>query len=325
MKKKLFLLSFLIFFTTYIFSINTFATTNQTNNHQKRLTVILDWFANPDHAPLFVAQEHGFFKKEGLNVRILGPADPADPPKLVAAGKADIGVTYQPQLILQVTKGLPLVRIGTLIATPLNCLVVKANGPIHHIADLKGKKIGYSTGGVDNMMLKTMLKNHGLSLKDVHLINVHYDLTQALLAGKIDAATGMMRNFELIQMKLAKQPGRAFYPEENGMPSYDELVLITNKKEIHDPRLPLFLKALTEGVQYLVNHPQKSWDTFAKEHPQLNTKFNKEAWFATIPRFALRPAALDRSRYNDYAKFLKQEGFIKKIPPLNSYAVELKY
>ena len=108
---------------------------------QDRLTVLLDWFVNPDHAPLFVAQEAGYFKDAGLEVELIAPADPNDPPKLVAAGKADVAISYQPQLHIQVDQGLPLRRIGTLVATPLNSLVVLADGPIKSIADLKGRKI----------------------------------------------------------------------------------------------------------------------------------------------------------------------------------------
>ncbi|HWL58647.1 MAG TPA: ABC transporter substrate-binding protein, partial [Paracoccus sp. (in: a-proteobacteria)] len=108
---------------------------------QDKMTLILDWFVNPDHAPIIVAQEKGFFTEEGLDVEVVAPADPADPPKLVAAGKADLAISYQPQLHLQVHQGLPLKRVGTLVATPLNCLMVKADGPVQTIADLKGKKV----------------------------------------------------------------------------------------------------------------------------------------------------------------------------------------
>ena len=104
-------------------------------NSAENITVLLDWFVNPDHAPLFVALEKGFFDERGLNVNFIAPADPNDPPKLVAAGKADIAISYQPQLYLQVGQGLQLVRIGTLIATPLNSLVVLQNGPIKSIKD----------------------------------------------------------------------------------------------------------------------------------------------------------------------------------------------
>ena len=91
---------------------------------------MLDWFVNPDHGPLIIARERGFFAAEGLDVELIAPADPNDPPKLVAARQADLAVSYQPQLHLQVAQGLPLVRVGTLVATPLNSLVVLADGPV---------------------------------------------------------------------------------------------------------------------------------------------------------------------------------------------------
>ena len=109
-----------------------------------RLTLILDWFINPDHGPIIVAQENGYFAEQGLEIEIIPPANPADPPKLVAAGKADLAISYQPQLHLQVHEGLPLIRVGTLIATPLNCLLVLEDGPVRSVADLKGRKVGFS-------------------------------------------------------------------------------------------------------------------------------------------------------------------------------------
>ncbi len=291
----------------------------------KPLTLVLDWFVNPDHAPIFVAQQEGFFKKEGVTVNIINPADPSDPPKWVAAGKADLAITYQPQLVQQVSQGLPLVRIATLMNTPLNCLAVSSNSSIKTIADLKGKTIGYSGDAVDEMTLAVMLANHGLTLHDVKLINVRYDLVQALLAGKVDAITGIMRNFELIEMQLAGKPARAFYVEENGMPPYDELIIITNRNALADPRLPKFLTALELGAQYLVNHPEESWQKFAKAHPELNNELNHQAWFATLPRFALSPVAMDNARYQNLAVFLKRQGLIKTVPDIKRYAVELPH
>lgn len=278
---------------------------------QKPLRVMLDWFVNPDHAPLFVAEQQDFYKKHGIQVQFIPPADPADTVKLVAARQADIGITYEPQFMLQVANGLPLVKIGTLVAMPLDCMVTLKNGPIHSISDLKGKRIGYSSAGTGNVMLKTMLEHNGLSLNDVKLINVHYGLTQALLAEKIDAFTGAMRNFEPIEMALAGKPARIFYPEENGMPLYDELIFVANPNEKNDPRIKAFLQAVQDGVVYLINHPNSTWDTFARNHPELNNKLNHMAWFATIPRFALRPALNDQTRYDNYWRFLQKNGFIK--------------
>ena len=289
-----------------------------------KLEVLLDWFVNPDHAPLIIAKEKGFFKKHGLEVELIAPADPNDPPKLVAAGKFPVAVSYQPQLQVQVSEGLPLKRIGTLVATPLNSLVVLESGPIKTIKDLKGKKVGYSVGGFEDALLKAMLNKHGLSLSDIEMINVNFSLSPAILAGKVDAVIGAFRNFELNQMDIEGNPGRAFYPEEEGVPSYDELILVANSANLNDTRFKPLLAALEEATQFIVNHPNEGWNLFIKAYPDLNDELNKRAWRDTVPRFALRPAALDSNRYDRFAKFLKSADLIKRVQPVSDYAVELK-
>ena len=189
-----------------------------------KLTLILDWFINPDHGPIIIAKENGYFKDAGLEVEIIAPADPADPPKMVAAGKADIAVSYQPQLHLQVHEGLPLVRVGTLGATPWNCLLVLADGPIKSIADLAGKKVGFSVAGVEEALLGAILKPHGLGMNDVELVNVNWSLSPSLMSKQVDAVIGAFRNFELNQMAIEGVEGRCFYLEEEGLPAYDELI-----------------------------------------------------------------------------------------------------
>jgi len=289
----------------------------------EKLTVMLDWFVNPDHAPLVVAREKGFFADAGLEVELVAPADPNDPPKLVAAKKADLAISYQPQLHLQVAEDLPLVRIGTLVATPLTSLVALKDGPIQSIADLKGRKVGFSVGGFEDAVLGAMLAKHGLDLTDVTLVNVNFSLSPAILSGQVDAVIGAYRNFELNQMDLHGKPGRAFFPEENGVPAYDELIIIAHRDRQDDTRLRSFLDAVERGAQFLINHPDESWNAFVGAYPALNDELNRRAWRDTLPRFALRPAALDRARYARFAAFLEQRGLIKEIVPVGTYAVQL--
>ncbi len=288
-----------------------------------KLTVILDWFVNPDHGPLVIAKEKGFFADAGLDVDLVAPADPNDPPKLVAAKQADIAITYEPQLHLAVDEGLPLVRIGTLIATPLNSVMVLRDGPIHSIADLKGRKVGYSVGGFEDTLLEAMLASHGLRLSDVQLVNVNFALSPALLSGQVDAVIGAYRNFELDQVALAGKPGRAFYPEEEGVPTYDELLYVANRDSLGRPELRAFMDAVERAAQWIVNHPAEGWDVFRTAHKDLDDALDKQAWQDTVPRFALSPRALDHGRYQRFAEFLKAKGMIKSVPPLASYAVDL--
>jgi putative hydroxymethylpyrimidine transport system substrate-binding protein len=289
----------------------------------QKLLVLLDWLPNAGHAPLFVARDQGFYQEQGLDVELLGPANPADPPKLVAARKADMAITYEPQLMEQIDQGLPLVRVGTLVNQPLDCLVALKESGIKKISDLKGKSIGVSLGGMSNITLKTMLQKHGLTLKDVKQINVHYNLTQSLLSKKIDAVTGMMRTFEVIQLQLMGESAQTFFPEENGVPTYSELVFVVHKNNQNDPRFLKFLFALQKGVVYLQQHPEESWKLFAKNHPELNNDLNHKAWFASIPYFSNNPADFNKKEWLDFANFLFQNGLIKKVQNIDSYAIDL--
>ena len=288
-----------------------------------KVTLLLDWFVNPDHAPIIIAREKGFFADAGLEVDVVAPADPADPPKLVAAGKADYAISYQPQLHLQVHEGLPLKRVGTLIATPLNCLMVKADGPVQQIADLKGKKIGYSVSGVEDALVGQILKTAGLSMSDVQMVNVNWSLSPALIAGQVDATIGAYRNFELTQMRLEGAEGRCFFVEEQGVPTYDELIFVANPTRMDLDRTRRLLQAVERGAQYMVNHPEESWQLFSATAPDLSDELNAQAWKDTLPRFSQSPAALDQGRYARFEQFLKDAGLIEAALPVSDLAMDV--
>ncbi|WP_306043828.1 ABC transporter substrate-binding protein [Mameliella sp. MMSF_3455] len=286
-----------------------------------KMTLVLDWFVNPDHGPIIIAKEKGYFADAGLEVEIVAPADPADPPKMAAAGKADLAISYQPQLHLQVAEGLPLKRVGTLVATPLNCLLVLDNGPIAEIADLKGRKVGFSVAGVEEALLSAMLAPAGLGMQDIELVNVNWALSPSIMSGQVDAVIGAFRNFELNQMEIEGVAGRCFYPEEEGVPAYDELIYVANPNRMDPDMIDRFLAATEEAVQYIVNHPQESWEIFAASSAELDDELNAKAWQDTLPRFALRPAALDTGRYARFERFLKSVDLIEEIRPVSDLAI----
>lgn len=288
-----------------------------------KMSLILDWFINPDHGPIILAEELGYFAEQNLEVEVVAPADPADPPKLVAAGQADMAVSYQPQLHLQVHEGLPLKRVGTLVATPLNCLLVLEDGPIKSIADLKGKKVGFSVAGVEEALLGAILKPHNLGMNDIELVNVNWSLSPSLMSKQVDAVIGAFRNFELNQMDIEGVKGRCFYLEEEGLPPYDELIYVAHSDRMDVDKVKRFLAATEKATQYIVNHPKKSWEMFAATSKELQDELNKRAWVDTLPRFALRPAALDAGRYNRFEAFLKEFGLIKSLNSVDKMALDV--
>lgn len=290
---------------------------------QDKMTLLLDWFINPDHGPIIVAQELGYFADQNLEVEIVPPADPSAPPRLVAAGQGDLAVSYQPSLHLQVAEGLPLKRVGTLVATPLNCLLVLEDGPIQEIGDLKGGKIGFSVAGVEEAVLAAMLTPHGVSLDDVEMVNVNFSLSPSLMSGQVDAVIGAYRNFELNQMEIEGVPGKCFYVEEEGVPTYDELIYVANPELMNRDVLRRFMRATELATQYMVNNPKASWELFKGYAPELNDELNARAWVDTLPRFALRPEAFDAGRYDRFEAFLGASGLVEGTRAVSDLAIDL--
>ena len=294
--------------------------TSNVNASSNKLTIGLDWFINPDHAPLIIAKKRNFFKDLNLDVEMIEPADPNDPPKLVAAGKLDIAISYQPQLHIQVDQGLPVVRVGTLVSVPLNSLVVLRDGPIKKISDLRGKKIGFSVGGFEEALLSGMLQKYNLEMSDVELVNINFSLSPSLIAKKVDAVIGAFRNFELNQMDIVNKPGRAFYPEEHGVPTYEELIYIANQKNKDNPLFDKFFSAIQRATLTIINDPVSTWRDFSSYRKGLDDELNKRAYKDTISRFSLRPQAHDLKTYKNFSKFLKNKGIIKQDINVETFA-----
>lgn len=288
----------------------------------EKLTLMLDWYINPDHAPIMVAEQIGAFNAQGLDVQIIPPSDPALPPRLVAAKQADLAITYQPQIHFFADQGLPLVRVGTLINTPLNT-VISLDKSIKTPADLNGKTVGYSVSGIEQATLATMLKHDNLNANAVKLINVNFQLTSALLTGKVDAVIGGYRNIEALEITLQGKDPVVLNVEDYGVPTYDELIIVANRDAVAEPKIKKFLIALEKGAAYLRAHPEESWKVFARQHPELNTPLNHQAWMKTLPLFATKPATLDKPRYQAYEQFLFDNKLIKKITPVEQYATEI--
>ncbi|MEM6354247.1 MAG: ABC transporter substrate-binding protein [Pseudomonadota bacterium] len=290
-----------------------------------KLTLALDWFVNPDHGPIILAEELGYFEEAGLEVEVIAPADPSEPPKMVAAKRVDLAVSYQVQLHLQVAEGLPVAWVGTLVATPLNCLLVLADGPVKEIADLAGGKVGFSVAGVEEALLGAILERHGVDYDSVELVNVNFALSPALMTEQVDAVIGAYRNFELNQMEIEGVEGRCFFIEEEGLPAHDELIYVAHPEIGPEKKdaIARFLEATEKAVQYIVNHPEESWEIFKGTSTELDDELNAKAWPDTIPRFALRPSAMDKPRYARFEAFMAARGLVPEVKPVSALLLDL--
>jgi putative hydroxymethylpyrimidine transport system substrate-binding protein len=286
------------------------------------LTVILDWLPNPDEAPLFVAAHEGFFARHGLDVTLIAPADASTPPMMAATGHADVAITYQPQLYLLAAHGVNLVRFATLIDSPLDSILALKGGPVHRLADLKGRTLGFAVAGVEEALAHAMIASAGLQPGDVRLVNVNFQIVSAVLTRRVDATISAYRNKEIYELRAQGMDGVSFLPEDHGVPAYDELIFVTRKQAAGDARLGRFVTALQESTAWLQDHAEAGWADFAQDYPAQASALVHTQWTATLPLFAKYPGALDAGRYRRFGEFMAANGLIASAPPVQDIAVQ---
>jgi putative hydroxymethylpyrimidine transport system substrate-binding protein len=287
-----------------------------------RLTVMLDWLPNPDEAPLFIAAHEGFFARNNLEVRLIAPSDASTPPMMAATGHADIAITYQPQLYLLAAHGVPLIRFATLIDTPLDSIIALKGGPIKTLADLKGHTLGYAVPGVEEVLAQAMIASAGVTPSDVKLVNVNFQIVSVVLTRRVDATISAYRNKEIYELRAHGADALSFFPEEHGVPAYDELIFVTRRGLAADPRLGRFVAALQESTAWLLDHPEEGFADFAADYPAQASPLVHTQWNATLCRFDKSPGLLDTARYRIFGNFLAAKKLIPSAPAVADIAVQ---
>ncbi|WP_136067746.1 ABC transporter substrate-binding protein [Modicisalibacter radicis] len=290
------------------------------------LHVMLDWYINPYHAALIVARERGLLDQGGLDVTFGAPADPNVPPKLVAAERADLALMSQPALHRLVDRGLPLVRVGTLIPVPLSGILARDDRDINSLADLEGRTIGYAVEDEAQVLLDGLLEQQRFGLEAVKLERVDFSLSQALANGDVDAVVGTLRPLDRRQSAQQGVATREFSIDDSVIPLHDALILVANRDGLSEHRRDIshFLDALERATAWMVKHPQAAWELIRTAEPALDTPENNAAWPGVLRLLALRPSLLQTQRYARFEAYLKARGLIERITPVSRFAVEIE-
>jgi putative hydroxymethylpyrimidine transport system substrate-binding protein len=248
-------------------------------------TLTLDFYPNPDHAGIYMAQKLGYFKEAGLDVTIQTPSDPAAPIKQVAAGNTDLAISYQPEVILATEQGLDVIAVGALVNSPLTSMIWLKSSKIGGIPDLRGKTIATAGIPYQDAYLKTILGRAGLTTSDVNTVNVGYGLLPALVSGRAQAMLGGFRNVEGVDLRLRGKEPVVTPVDQLGVPTYDELVLVARPEELEEDAQPvrLFLAALARGTTAAAANPQAATEALTAANPDLDPSVTAAEVKATLP------------------------------------------
>src|SRR5262249_33302514 len=178
------------------------------------------------------AIDKGFFSQMGLDVRPQVPSDPSAPIKEVAAGRVDLAISYEPEILLATDRGLDVEAVGAVVGSPLTSLISLPRAGIASAADLSGKTVATAGIPYQSDYLETILQGAGLSTSAAHEVNVGLNLLPAVISGRADAILGGFRNIEGVDLQQRGLDPRIVPVDRLGVPTYDELVLVARKATV---------------------------------------------------------------------------------------------
>jgi putative hydroxymethylpyrimidine transport system substrate-binding protein len=279
------------------------------------LSLTLDFYPNPDHAGVYMAEKLGYFEDAGLDVSIHTPSDPAAPIKLLAAGQTDLAISYEPEVLLAHEQGLDVVAVGAVVDRPLTSLIWLKKSGVKGVADLRGKTIATAGIPYQDAYLKTILARAKLSPADVDTVNVGYGLLPALVGGKAQAMLGGFSNVEGVDLRLRGKDPLVTPVDKLGVPTYDELVLVARRNRLEeDPQaIRLFLGALARGTAAAVKSPDATTQALLAANKDLDPKLTRAEVDATLPLLSER-GEMDPAEWKAFIAWMQQNQLISADP-----------
>ncbi len=292
-------------------------TTDSATTGPTKVTLALDWYPNPDHVGIYAGIDKGFFARAGLDVTPLTPADVSDPIKFVGANRADLGVSYEPEVFYAAQKEIPVAAVAALVPTALNSIIARTDRGIHTINDLRGKTIGVDGSTSTTAYVNTMLKTAGIPADSVHLVTVGFNLLPALLSGRVDAIAGGFQNIEGIEARAHGLATTVFPVDQYGVPRYDELVIVANrprmkKDPVYRKTVRKFVAALTASTAWARAHPQDAV-AIMRAHSSRDYLGQIDKSVPATLRL-LRTSALNRQAWTRFGHWMWAQGLLNGQP-----------
>ncbi|CUU47581.1 ABC transporter substrate-binding protein [Clostridium beijerinckii] len=285
----------------------------------KEVNVLLDWYPNAVHSFLYAAEEQGYFKEAGLKVNLITPAGTDDGIKLVAAGKADLAISYPKQIILARGENIPVKSVGAIVRSSLNQLMVRKDSGVKTLKDLEGKKVGYASFDIDKETVKAMVAQAGGDPSKVEFVDVGYDLMPGIETKQVDAIIGGYINHEKILLEKKGIELETFAPSDFGVPNNYELAFVASDDAIknNNDTIQAFLGAAKKGFEYTQKNPDKALDLILKAQNEsfpLDEETEKKSLEILLPLMENESGKFlsqDKENWNNNIKWLKDKNLLQ--------------
>ncbi|MCL5075701.1 MAG: ABC transporter substrate-binding protein [Chloroflexi bacterium] len=224
----------------------------------------LGWTKCTEYAGMFVADDKGYYKDEGLEVDIRTGGAGIDPIALVAAGSEDVGVPSSGAMVITSrSRGIPVKAFGAQYEKLPFCLLSLKESGIKSVKDLKGKVVAWTPEA--RYMLEMLLKMHGMSPTDVKIVGQGYDVTP-LIMKQWDACSAWIVNQPYLVQKAGKE-WSCILGYDLGIRFHAMIYAASDELIAKEPgKIEGFLRATLRGWKYALEHQQEAIDLVVNKY-----------------------------------------------------------
>ena len=278
------------------------------------ISLALDWYPNSNHAGIYYGIDNGYFEENDINVDVYTPSDPASILQTVASGRDEFGISYQPDLLLARSEGIPVVAVHSIVKTPLNSIMTLGDSGIDNPSKLKNKTIGYPGIPLNIGILSSILEEQDLTIDDVELVDVGFDLVPALLSERVDAIIGAFWSHESILIELEGREVNILKFEEWGIPKYHELVLVTSEEYFknNEEIVEKFVDAFSRGYKKSIENNDKSMEALIAAFPEVNVELETQGIKLLSPLWQESFDSDGMDSWNKFGDWMKDKGLISE-------------
>ena len=292
-----------------------------TSPRAEKLELVLDYLPNADHVGIYAALADGEFRKVGLDVKPRTPSDPSAPLKLLTSGRADLAISYEPEVLLARDQGLRVVSVGAIVQKPLTSIMAVGPRRVRDVRELRGKKVGTAGIPYQSAYLKSILERAKVDPNSVEEVDVGFNLVPSMLSRRVDATLGAFWNVEGVELRARRRPATVIPVDRVGVPTYNELVIVARKEDLADRggRVRRFMRALAAGYAAARANPERAVNQLVRANPGLQRKVQLASVRATLPVFFPadrdRPFGYqDRRAWDAYGRWMHDNELVRNPP-----------